>query len=260
MNFIDFKNKVQAGKENKIKTSSFIYRWQRKISVFLSWLLIKIWPNILPNHVSIFNVILLWLLLISIPFWPVRSNSLLIFIELILLSLTSILDKVDGEIARYKNYFTQSGLYFDLLYHFSYAFIFYIVFGYYFSILTNVFAIFWVSVITGLFSAIYHMLGKLRHHIEYKIKLEGHTEVIKDIIDVSNFKRNKPKLNQLFDYAIFLIYDWVWFIYFLFSVIAIFNLYLAKWLFIIHLLFTILRCLYELLWIYPKRRLFQRIE
>lgn len=259
MTFTDFKNKVHAGKEEKIKSSSFIYRWQRSFSVFLSWLLIRIWPNILPNYISSFNVVLLWLI-----FWLsfIMSSKVvlaIVFVQLLLLGFTSVLDKMDGEIARYQNYFTQSGLYFDLIYHFSYAFIFYIVLGYYFFATSGILAILWLSIFAGLLSAIYHMLGKIRHHIKYKIALEQHGKDIRDKI-LENKNLTKFRIVRLLDYAVFLIYDWVWVFYIVCLVISIFNFNLGQTIFLLHLLFTILRLLWELLWLYPRYRLFKDFD
>lgn len=257
MNFAEFKAKVQAGKEDKIKNSSFIYRWQRGWSVFLSWLLVKIWPQILPNYLSIFNVILLWSLFLAVLFLPIEILPWLVLGQLFLLGFTSVLDKMDGEIARYKDYFTQTGLYFDLVYHFSYAFIFYLTLGYYFAYLSGSLGILWLSIFVGLLSAIYHMLGKIRHHIKYKITLEGHNQVIKDWL-APNKNGIAPKFSRRIDYVVLFIYDWVWLIYILFWLLSIFNLLLAEELFLLHLLFTAGRLLYELLWAYPRYHLFKQ--
>lgn len=255
MNFAEFKAKVQAGKEGKIKNSSFIYRWQRGLSVFLSWLLVKIWPQILPNYLSIFNVILLWLLFLVVLFLPIEILPWVILGQLFLLGFTSVLDKMDGEIARYKDYFTQTGLYFDLVYHFSYAFIFYLTLGYYFAYLSNNLSILWLSILVGLLSAIYHMLGKIRHHIKYKISLEGHLSEIKDWLVIS-FKKPRSKFFTLVDYGLLFVYDWVWLIYILCWALSMFNWALATSLFVTHLLLTAIRLIAEILWLYPRNNLF----
>lgn len=259
MNFSDFKNKVHAGKEEKIKNSSFIYRWQRFFSVFLSWLLIKIWPNILPNYISTFNVILLWLIFWLSFMMSTKNALVIVFVQLLLLGFTSVLDKIDGEIARYQNYFTQAGLYFDLIYHFSYAFIFYIILAYYFFISSGILLILWLSIFAGLLSAIYHMLGKIRHHIKYKITLEQHNQDIKDKIPESR-SLSKSKIIRLLDYAVFLIYDWVWVFYIVCLLISVFHFNLGQIIFSVHLLVTILRLLWELLWLYPRYKLFKNFD
>lgn len=257
MNFVDFKEISQAGKEEKIKHSSFIYRQQRWLSVILSWLLIKINPKILPNHVSIFNVVVLWLVFMSVIFFSGQVLVWLVLVQLLLLAFSSILDKVDGEIARYRQYFTQTGLYFDLVYHFSYAFIFYVVLAYYFAYLANNLLILWLGILVGLWSAIYHMLGKIRHHIKYKVSLEGHTAEIKDWLDLKA-KKPRSKFFTLADYGLLFIYDWVWLIYMLCWVLSILNWPLAASLFVIHLLLTAIRLVSEIVYLYPRHNLFTR--
>ena len=60
----------------------------------------------------------LLVLLLPVILYGYEYETVLI-IQLVVFLFTSILDKVDGEIARVKKYFTQSGVYYDILFHFN---------------------------------------------------------------------------------------------------------------------------------------------
>jgi len=76
----------------------------RKVSIRISKILLK--TGITPNHVSIIT----FLIALSAAFMFLRGN---IILGGILTQLTSIIDGVDGEIARMKNMQTNFGAYFD---------------------------------------------------------------------------------------------------------------------------------------------------
>jgi len=122
MKFREFKLVAHRGKEEKIKTSSWLYRFERNLSAYLSWGLIKFFPNILPNHISVANIFIIFIVLVTNIFVHESNAQTIIFWQIFILFLTSIIDKVDGEVARLKKHFTQAGIFYDRAYHFFYPF------------------------------------------------------------------------------------------------------------------------------------------
>jgi phosphatidylglycerophosphate synthase len=114
MNFSEFKRESQSQKVNKqLPPSYFGYSWHRELSARLSYFLLRVFPGVTPNNISLLMILVgvlgcLLLLGESIEFTVVG---------ILLVYLSFILDKVDGEIARYKNLQTLRGKYLDELYH-----------------------------------------------------------------------------------------------------------------------------------------------
>lgn len=260
MNFQEFKNKSQAGKEAKIASGGLMYAWQRNLSVIISFLLIKLFPRISPNSVSISNILLLFIIF-ALSFWANNDNALLIvIIQLLLINFTSVMDKIDGEIARYKEYYTQQGVYYDLTYHFFYPFVFYFVLGYYFYVHTNNLIIVLLAMALAIIATNQRMLGKLRHHVKYKVVLEAHQNIIKDVNTAKKQHQKKPLLWRIVYYSIFLLYDWVWSWYLLIAIISYFNFYLAMYIYFIHLALSLFLFLKQILIDFPRKRLFSKEE
>jgi hypothetical protein len=260
MNFNEFRTKSQAGKESKIKTSSIMYRWQRHLSVRISWLLIKRFPKIKANHVSLFNVLLL-LAIFLFTFFALKIGIFwTIVIQMILLNFTSVLDKVDGEIARYQNYFTQRGVYYDLVYHFFYTFVFYFVVGFYFFLITTSIFILLPTLFLAIVATNHKMLGKLRHHVGYKVLLEKHSEVIRDFVLTRVKSKRKARPIRVLNYLIFMMYDWTWTFYFLLIILSNFYFSAAVFIFFIHVIASIIMFLYQTLFSFPKKSLYTRDE
>ncbi|MBT6691331.1 CDP-alcohol phosphatidyltransferase family protein [Candidatus Parcubacteria bacterium] len=260
MNFNEFRTKAQAGKEGKIKSSSIMYRWQRYLSIRISWLLIKVFPKIRANHVSLFNILFL-LAIFLFSFFALKVGVIMtVFIQLILLNFTSVLDKIDGEIARHQEYFTQRGVYYDLVYHFFYTFVFYFVVGFYFFLNTANIFIWLPTLFLAIIATNHKMLGKLRHHVGYKVLLEHHGQIIKDFVPERVKPKRKARLWRVLGYLIFMMYDWTWTFYFLLIVLSYFHFSLAAFLFFVHVIVSIIMFLYQILSSFPKKGLYTRDE
>ena len=260
MKFSEFKVKAQAGKEDKIKTSSIMYRLQRFVSIRISWFLIKIFPGIKANHISLFNVCLL-LAIFLMSFFAMKIGLFwTIFIQMILLNLTSILDKTDGEVARHQDHFTQRGVYYDLVYHFFYAFVFYFVVGFYFFVITKSIFMLLPTIFLAIIATNHKMLGKLRHHVGYKVLLERHGQVLKDFVPVRIKPKRKARPLRILNYLIFMMYDWTWTLYFLLIILSEFYFSTAAFLFFIHIIISIIMFLYQILFSFPKKGLYTREE
>ncbi|RJQ35642.1 CDP-alcohol phosphatidyltransferase family protein [Candidatus Parcubacteria bacterium] len=258
MNFEDFKKKAQAGKEDKISSSGLMYRWQRFLSVRISWLLIKIFPNIKPNHISVFNILLtLFVFVLSFFAWDLGPFYMII-IQLLLLNFTSVLDKVDGEIARHKEIFTQQGVYYDLTYHFFYPFVFYFAVGYFWFLSTVEISILLFSIFLAILAMNSKMLGKLRHHVKYKVELESHGKIVSGLLADKKNKDKKPAFIKLINYLVFLIYDWTWNFYFVLIIWSLFNFKTAIFIYFMHLVLSIILIIKQIFFDHPRHGLYSK--
>lgn len=84
----------------------------RRISIYITWLLLKM--NISPN---IATLLFLFSIIAPCIFLGIGSTSG-IFIGTLFLQLWYVLDHVDGEIARYRNLTSITGIYFDSAVHY----------------------------------------------------------------------------------------------------------------------------------------------
>lgn len=260
MNFQEFKKIVHAGKEVKIKEGSYMYRIHRQISAVISWYLLKIYPGILPNHITVANVVCVLIVFLLALGENTTNVYWIIALQAILLNFTSVLDKVDGEISRYKKYPTQKGVYYDLIFHFLFPASFYFAFGYFFFILSDNINILLLSVLAGAIMSAEVASRKARHHVKYKLQLEGVESKIHDYITRDDAPKGQSLFMKLITYSIFFIYDWVWTFYAALVFISLLWSLLSLDLFVFHLILTTIFSLYIILAKYPRTALYTREE
>lgn len=83
----------------------------RPISTRISWLLLKIWPGVTPNQISVLDFFIGLAAIVQL----FLSNRIeVLFFSILLLFIWSILDHVDGEIARFKEMRTPSGFFLEI--------------------------------------------------------------------------------------------------------------------------------------------------
>lgn len=104
---------AQAGKLKKSFPSMWGYLVHRKVSARCTYVLLKFFPQITPNQVSV-GMLVLSILGAAIMLLDTRASF---FIGVALLYLAFVLDKVDGELARYLNKHSIRGMYLDEIYH-----------------------------------------------------------------------------------------------------------------------------------------------
>ena len=226
LNNEEIKSRALGVKMNKIKSSSLFYKFQRSLSVRVSIFLSDFVLFIKPNHISVLAVVLVILTLVLSLGSNYYNPYVIIIIQLILLFISSILDKVDGELARIQNNFSQKGIYLDILYHLYYVLVFYLVTGFFFFYIFEHEFYLIFSILLAVLMVSYKLTGKIRHHIRFKIILEDHKN---DIIDFGriNFKK-QPRPVRWFNYLIFMTYDWVWLFYLFLIFITYTNIYIAE--------------------------------
>lgn len=256
MTFSELRDKCFLGKQEKIKKSGIIYRAERYLALYITFILLNIFPKISPNFVSVLNVALLIislfinLLLFAVdPFW-------IYFIQLILMRISSMLDKVDGGIARYREHYTQRGIYYEILFHFYYPFALTFSTGVFLYVLTQNMLILISSIVFSILLTNYKMLGKLRHHIKYKVTLENHQDVLRDYN--KNLFTGKKVFMKFLNYSVSMIYDFVWIWYLLILLVCLYDIRYGVWMYGLYIIFSIVYLLFQILLIYPRNSLFSR--
>ncbi|OHA58434.1 MAG: hypothetical protein A2571_01490 [Candidatus Vogelbacteria bacterium RIFOXYD1_FULL_44_32] len=255
LSFAAYREKVHTTKSARMEVDT-IYWLERHISVWLSYILIRLWPQILPTYVSVANVLLVLLVLVLNLGKPTGSIIGLTLVQLFLLRLATIGDKVDGEIARYRAYFTQAGIYFDLAFHFFYPFVFIFSIGYTFSLILNNPPLTIAVVVVAILMVHYRLLGKLRHHIRFKIQLENHGGVLRDYREKNIRSVAWPASFRFIRYLLFFIYDWTWFFYLLLILGLTFSPYAMAVIYCFYLAVLAFALLLQIFVIYPKHYLF----
>jgi phosphatidylglycerophosphate synthase len=189
-------------------------------------------------------------------------NPLPIFlVQLLLLWFSSVLDKIDGELARYQSHFSQTGIFYDLVYHFFYPVAFYLSAGWYFYIVLNRPAIFMGAVILAVIAAVYKMAGKIRHHVRYKIILESHQDVLADYLAPASkieTSRFSVWLEKVIRQGVMMIYGSVWATYLFIAVLSYFYLSAAAALYLFHSALSLLVISKKLFIDFPRQSLFSR--
>ena len=120
MNTSELKLKAQRSKLSKIKSGGWLYRLERKLSFLISVILTRLFPNLSPNLVSFTAVLTVFVALALSLVINLENIYYIIFLQFFLLFFSSVLDKVDGELARIQDNYSQRGLYYDILFHLFY--------------------------------------------------------------------------------------------------------------------------------------------
>jgi phosphatidylglycerophosphate synthase len=258
MNFREYKELVHAPKKAQM-AGDMLYRLERNISVRISWILFRHFSFITPNHVTMMSFASLFIIF-GLNFIDFKQYFVeVILIQLVLLYFITILDKIDGELARSKSLVTQKGLYYDYTVHFFYPFIVYFTIGHYFFSLSGGFILFYL---TMLLSVITMAL------IEFKAT----RNLIGEIITTQNLqlkdwlvKKNKRKANwpfpvRLLHYLTFMLYSWILFYYFIVILIGVYDFKLAYTLYAVHIVYCLIIVGYKVFWQNPHKRLFRKPE
>ncbi|GBE20393.1 MAG TPA: CDP-alcohol phosphatidyltransferase family protein [Candidatus Pacearchaeota archaeon] len=95
------------------KTEPWREKLARKITIRITWFLLKIRPSITPNQVT---VVMLFLGIVS-AFLFMTGRYGYILLGVLVYHIHLLLDGCDGEIARYKKLYSEKGLYLDYIGH-----------------------------------------------------------------------------------------------------------------------------------------------
>ncbi len=262
VNFLEFQNRAHATKRERMK-GDLLYWFIRSVSVRLSYLLVSWFPRIRPNQVSVFAVSLVLLVLAADAYHTKVSAQWLFLLQLLFLQIGSVADRVDGEIARYQGHFTQAGIYYDRLFHFIFPFALYLPTGYFLVSISGQRLFLILATLLAVLGALASTLGKLRHHIKFKIKLAGHASLLSDLYDDDSAERvvvAESLVARLVRYLVFLIYDWVWTVYALVLIVSHYWSDLAQAIYLAHALLSLSILLDYTLVVYPRKHLFSRSD
>lgn len=254
MNFKEFKTKCHESKLEKMSGDRF-YKIERNISIRITWLLVKLFPRIKPNYVTCFSLLLLFIIFFSNFFKLNKELDFLITIfQLLFLYFIGILDKIDGEVARFKDYCTQKGIYYDHTVHFFYPFVFYFSISYFFYFINNSEFIFFVAILLGLLTTNLLFFNEAISFIGNKIK--DNKIKINDVIHGERKKTRPARIFRIIDYMTFMIYTYVLFYYFLLIFISLYNFQLAYTLFNLQIFISLFVISYKIFYFYPHKRMF----
>lgn len=94
--------------------SAYGYLFHRWISIYITNFFLVVFPAIKPNYISALMVVIS---LAGVAMLAILAEASWQILGIILVYFGFLLDKVDGEIARYKNLFPLRGIYLDEIYH-----------------------------------------------------------------------------------------------------------------------------------------------
>lgn len=94
--------------------SAFGYLFHRRISIYITKFFLTVFPEIKPNAVGAMMIAFSLAGVVAIAFGASYGAQI---IGIVLVYFGFLLDKVDGEIARYKKMFPLRGMYLDEIYH-----------------------------------------------------------------------------------------------------------------------------------------------
>lgn len=255
MNFKEFKEKAHAPKVSKMSGDKF-YSLERNISLRISWTLLKLFPGIKPNFITFISFVLL-LVVTVITFIPkFQGMAYIAILQLLLLYCITMTDKIDGEIARAKDYITQKGIYYDYTVHFFYPFVFYFVIANYFYKISDNQVLFFLTIILSIFTTALISLRAARI-VVFQI-IERADLVIKDRILRRDKKKRLILPLRVLDYLTFMIYAWTLLYYIIVVLIGLKNQNLAYILYSIHVIYSLIVISYKVLWYYPRKKLLKK--
>lgn len=176
MRIVELREKLQASKIEG-RERPWGYKWlQRGPSIYITWFLIK--TPIKPNTISAFNLLVGLAAVYSVTqlnFWWQLAGILLLYLNL-------LLDKVDGEVARYKNIYSLRGVYLDEINHYAIPPLFFLGLGWSLAHVSTVFSdhiILLTAAIAALGSIWLRLSHNLKYHIYFK-KYRGQERLFAD--------------------------------------------------------------------------------
>ncbi|MFA6253162.1 MAG: CDP-alcohol phosphatidyltransferase family protein [Patescibacteria group bacterium] len=256
MTFLEFKEKCLRPKLNKM-SGDRIYRWERNFSVRLSWLLVKIFPKLKANQVTVISLFLLLIIFLA-NFFKTNAveNFYIALIQLITLYFVGILDKIDGEVARYRDQYSQRGIYYDRMVHFFYPLVFYFSIGHFYYFISNYAAIFFLTILLAVFSINYVFFTEAICYIGVRMKQADY--VFYDLIPEGTKKKSKrlPIFLRLLDYLTYMMYTWTLFYYIAVTVVSLGNFMLSYYFYIFQIILSLFVVGYKIFYFLPREKMY----
>ena len=252
MTFDEYKKIVDAPKVKKMGKDK-IYHVERLISARISYFITSNLKWIKPNQLTLLSfAILLGVFIISLfkigieYFWtPI--------LQLFALYLITIIDKVDGEVARVLNHHTQKGMYHDRMVHFLYPLVLYFVIAWYFFNYNDNLLAFGGTLILAVLTSRLETFSETKELIRKKIKEER--PILKDLIIRSKSQYNLILPIRLFYYATFMVYAWTLLYYLIIFIVGFYSSDTATLLYYLHLIISLIVIGYRVLYYYPNKKI-----
>lgn len=257
--FQEFRDVAHGTKHNKIASDRF-YAIERVISVRLSWWLYRLFPNIYPTSITVVSLAILAVVftLTTVLWYVPQAVWLYTLGSLALLYVISFTDKVDGELARVRDYRTQKGLFLDRTVHFIYPFVFYFLIGTFFVVGGGEVVLFALTLLLGVLTQQFLFLTEAKLLVAEKIKKDG--VLFKDLL-TARLPKHRPLLPlRLLDYLTFMIYAWTLFFYVGIILLALWYPAISYLLYVSHVLLALSVNGYKVFISYPRDRLYTREE
>lgn len=111
----ELKEICQPHRKQNQRSKDWGYLKHRELSIYITRIILRLaGRGIKPNHISLFNILFGIAILLLIIF---NEDKFLFLLFLLLFYFSFLLDKVDGEVARYQKVITLRGAYLDEVYH-----------------------------------------------------------------------------------------------------------------------------------------------
>lgn len=142
--------------------------FQRGPSIFLTWLLVR--TPLTPNTITLLSILsgLGGAYLLLCPAWYIKLLAIFFFY------LHLVLDRVDGEVARYKKIFSLKGIYLDELNHYIIPSLFFLSLAWGLKDITAYSESF--MLLAGMWAGFASILLRLTHNIPYGIFLKKYAK------------------------------------------------------------------------------------
>jgi phosphatidylglycerophosphate synthase len=112
----NLRNVCHAAKKQKVRRGTILsrsYGWHRDVGLLLTWFVVRFLPWLTPNHLSALMLAtgLGAVAVLALPAWwsPAAAGTAFY--------VSFLLDKVDGDVARWRQQFSDIGKWLDELYH-----------------------------------------------------------------------------------------------------------------------------------------------
>lgn len=257
ISFSEFRNIAHEGKADRMRQDA-LYALGRQISVRFSYVIVRLLPRITANHISLANILVVIAVVMSNVLYGSVAAVTLVLIQLCAVQSAAIGDRVDGEVARFKNHLTQTGIYYDRVFHLLYPFALYVPVGYFFALLGGHHGFLVLATLLAALASLSNTADNFRHSIKYKIQLEGHEDAIRDFYEKPSEDKRPYILFRIARYFVFMIYDWVWALYVVLVLLSVFAPGGALIAYAAHAGVSFAILLRHILVVYPRRSLFSR--
>ena len=195
------------GQQHKRTAKPFLmatgYVIHRKLSLYLTWLILKFFPYAVPNVLSWIMIIMM---LIGFVLIGMNYSFTTTMIGFVLAYFAFLLDKSDGDIARYNGMRSATGVFLDELYHIlSYSGLLLAVFFSLFesgNFVLPIMLVIWLSLASRYIrKSVFFVAHKTKDKVDYVPKPSRFARILRGIANIPIFKI--PSIIERYDIVLF---------------------------------------------------------